>query len=727
MAKKKEIKEASTEVEKVVVPAKPTDVELNDMKGAVKSVKETYHKCVEKGDKIIRGKIEFPIGVKTNRTMFFNEQGRMTEEHLIEQAGNKTISLFNDKGLNTEYTYFHPTGDLYFSGTLKYDDKGLQIESRSLDAEGKLMMRSETFYNDNGQQILGLQYGRDDRLSSKAILKYDDRGFQTEAIYENSEGGLISRSTYKHDDKGQCIELVMYKADGSLDRRHFFTPEYDSDGKYINPNQYHQDLKRKSLELEENAWERDAFGNWIEKWKYYKQKITNVWVREIVYYGEQPPFKEYLSIVENKEELLNKTEMDNTNETVPTVHSSIDETKLARWVAEGSPAPDQFSTFRYYVVTNNEAPSMTTYERDTFEVIALMKDLIENMGAKIIHSHYRKEIDTYEGSRIMRYTLGFPNKGYLLTASQIQEEDGRDYDVSNYIRSINEHEYETVYTSQLTLTHPSDGSGRRDEEFEQELESYMTMCTLERIPEKPKIYMIQFSQNFYLKSHAVEDNFEIKDLDLNYGHGFAKFHNELMGRFLNESKGLVLFHGEPGTGKTYYIRHLLRSMSNNNKIVIYMPPNMVDHLVEPGFMTFISTQVEHYSRQGRFVVLLIEDAEPLLAKRQEGIRIQGVTNLLNMTDGLLNDMLNLQIICTFNVDLKKLDSALLRPGRLIARKEFKALSELDANLLAQRLGIKHHFKKEATLGKIYSFGKNMNTLIHDVEAGRDASTIIDDL
>jgi hypothetical protein len=254
------------------------------------------------------------------------------------------------------------------------------------------------------------------------------------------------------------------------------------------------------------------------------------------------------------------------------------------------------------------------------------------------------------------------------------------------------------------------------------------MCYLDKMPDKPEIYMVQVANgNYALKANAVHDDFEIKDLDLNYGHGFIDFHTELMQRFQMESKGLVLFHGQPGTGKTYYIRHLLRSMANNNKIVIYMPPNMVDHLVDPGFMTFISTQVEHYSERGLFCVLLIEDAEPLLAKRQEGIRIQGVTNLLNMTDGLLNDMLNLQIICTFNVDLKKLDSALLRPGRLIARKEFKALSELDANLLAQRLGIKHHFKKPATLGEIYSFGKNMNTLIHDVEADRDASTIIDDL
>ena len=153
-----------------------------------------------------------------------------------------------------------------------------------------------------------------------------------------------------------------------------------------------------------------------------------------------------------------------------------------------------------------------------------------------------------------------------------------------------------------------------------------------------------------------------------------------------------------------------------------MPPNMVDHLVEPSFMTFISQQVASYSEDGYFCVLLIEDAEPLLAARSSETRVQGVTNLLNMTDGLLNDMLNLQIICTFNVGLKKLDKALLRPGRLLARKEFKAMSELDANRLAQQLGIKHHFTAPTTLAEVYALVKNKNTLIHDVdENGEDMS------
>jgi ATP-dependent 26S proteasome regulatory subunit len=86
-----------------------------------------------------------------------------------------------------------------------------------------------------------------------------------------------------------------------------------------------------------------------------------------------------------------------------------------------------------------------------------------------------------------------------------------------------------------------------------------------------------------------------------------------------------------------------------------------------------------------------------------------------MTDGLLNDMLNLQIICTFNVKVSKLDKALLRPGRLLARKEFKALPEFEANLLASRLGIKHHFTGAATLAEIYAKAINKSTLIHDVD------------
>ena len=252
-------------------------------------------------------------------------------------------------------------------------------------------------------------------------------------------------------------------------------------------------------------------------------------------------------------------------------------------------------------------------------------------------------------------------------------------------------------------------------QFEEQLKNIIELCVLEKEPDKPEISMVEMQGDgkFKLTTYPVNDSFVIRDLDMHYGYGFEKFHNELMDRFKNENRGLVLFHGAPGTGKTYYIRHLLRKMTTYRKVVIYMPPNMVEWLVDPKFMTFMSKEISRFSKQGFFCVLLIEDAEPLLAIRHENGRVQGISNLLNMTDGLLNDMLNLQIICTFNVKVKELDKALLRPGRLIARKEFRSMSVLDANRLAQQLGLKHQFAKPATLAEVYSFDKNKNTLIHD--------------
>lgn len=386
-------------------------------------------------------------------------------------------------------------------------------------------------------------------------------------------------------------------------------------------------------------------------------------------------------------------------------------------------SPENFPHYRYYTITFNDMPSQITYTGPNIAAEALLRELEESLSAQILHS-YSTIWNGYK--KMVRYTLSFSSyPGYLLHATNLTRHDADEFIIP---KGLDISLHDDVYISQLQLFCPCEDSENHNDYFNDRFEQCIEKCTLLTKPEKPFINMIEVSgANFVLRQHAVDDNFEIRDLDINYGYGFSKFHDELMVRFNTSTKGLVLFHGEPGTGKTYYIRHLLRKMVSNKKVVIYMPPNMVDHLVEPAFMTFISTRIKDLSEDGNFCVLLIEDAEPLLAKRQEGVRIQGVTNLLNMTDGLLNDMLNLQIICTFNVGLRKLDSALLRPGRLIARKEFKALSELDANLLAQRLGIKHHFTAPATLGEIYAMRKHRNILIHEVEQDENSSNNIDDL
>ena len=245
-------------------------------------------------------------------------------------------------------------------------------------------------------------------------------------------------------------------------------------------------------------------------------------------------------------------------------------------------------------------------------------------------------------------------------------------------------------------------------QFEKQLQNIIDSYVLEKEEDKPEISMVevQAEGKYKLTTNLVNDSFVISNLDMNYGYGFEKFHNDLMERFKKESRGLVLFHGLPGTGKTYYIRHLLRKMTSYNKAVIYIPPNMVEWLADPVFMTFMSKEISRFSKAGFFLRPAHRRRRTPAGGALENGRVQGISNLLNMTDGLLNDMLNLQIICTFNVKVKELDKALLRPGRLIARKEFRAMTVLDANRLRQQIGIKHTFAKPATLAEVYSFDRN---------------------
>ncbi|MGE3825197.1 MAG: AAA family ATPase, partial [Bacteroidia bacterium] len=509
----------------------------------------------------------------------------------------------------------------------------------------------------------------------------------------------------------------IYHPDGTLKNSFVSTYEYDSEGKKITPQHNPQPYIHypdPSMLYEEGA-ETDAQGNWIKKITNQTEGPRKYFIRELVYEGEDKTLEHPLSKIENKEQA----------EREPDYEKYKLEKEDAKWLAEWpSFTPDNFPFARYYTLRFHEAPSITFFQGPAIEAMVLLKRLKEDLHADVVHTYS----NVWNGNqpRLQRYTISFPhNWGYLLHCHNISSHNADEYSIP---RDFIDKYSEQIYTSQFSLLHPSDVNSARDYNFEERISSIIDECSLRKKPEKPVINIIEVKNgNYTTKEYAVHDNFIIKDLDVNYGHGFEKFHNDLMQRFNSSTKGLVLFHGIPGTGKTFYIRHLLRKMVANRKDVIYIPPNMVDHLVDPAFMTFLSNELKSWSEEGHTCVLLIEDAEPLLAKRQEGIRIQGVTNLLNMTDGLLNDMLNIQIICTFNVDLQKLDSALLRPGRLIARKEFKALSVLDANLLAQRLGIKHHFKKPATLGEIYSMQKNQNTLVHDVEQDKGASKNIDDL
>jgi len=152
----------------------------------------------------------------------------------------------------------------------------------------------------------------------------------------------------------------------------------------------------------------------------------------------------------------------------------------------------------------------------------------------------------------------------------------------------------------------------------------------------------------------------------------------------------VLLHGKPGTGKTSYIRYLVTKLK---KQLIFLPPNIASIITDP---SLISSLINN-----RNSVLVIEDAENIIVSRDTH-KGSPVSAILNITDGLLSDCLNIQIICSFNTDLSKIDNALMRKGRLIAKYEFKELEIEKAQRLSDKLGFKTEITEPMTLTEIYN-------------------------
>lgn len=181
------------------------------------------------------------------------------------------------------------------------------------------------------------------------------------------------------------------------------------------------------------------------------------------------------------------------------------------------------------------------------------------------------------------------------------------------------------------------------------------------------------------------------DIEDHYNEEFYSFSERVIERLQKpKSHGLVLLHGKPGTGKTTYIRYLASQLT---KRMIYFPPYMASHISSPELINFLMDQEES--------ILVLEDADNVISRRM-GTENSAISNLLNLSDGLLGQCLHIPVICTFNIQQTELDAALLRKGRLLGMYEFKALQPPVANRLAQKLNLEQTFHQAVTLAEIYN-------------------------
>ena len=214
--------------------------------------------------------------------------------------------------------------------------------------------------------------------------------------------------------------------------------------------------------------------------------------------------------------------------------------------------------------------------------------------------------------------------------------------------------------------------------------------------EKPKNSLYILSKEFGgfgFKPFALDGKKLDLDINKHYNDDFAEVDVRIRSCITENENGLVLLHGKPGTGKTSYLKNLVK---NSERDVIYIPAEMVKSIGSPGLIDCL------FGKKG--AVLFVEDAEEALLERNSGgSDSAAVSTLLNITDGFLADVLQLTGFCTFNSRYDQIDHALTRKGRILVKYEFK---ELSASKVSDIIGERLHDSdvgKEMTIAEAFNY------------------------
>jgi hypothetical protein len=173
---------------------------------------------------------------------------------------------------------------------------------------------------------------------------------------------------------------------------------------------------------------------------------------------------------------------------------------------------------------------------------------------------------------------------------------------------------------------------------------------------------------------------------------------QLIDRRAPERGRLILWRGEPGTGKSHALRALVRAWTPWCSAHFIMDP---EELLGHGGAYMLDVLTWDGADEDRWRLLILEDAGELITADARAMTGRALSRLLNVTDGLLGQGTRTMLLITTNEPVGRLHPATRRPGRCLADIEFTPLTRAEANAWLAARGHSRRVDRPVPLAELF--------------------------